>query len=155
MKNGFTLMELLVVIVITAVIATGSAMIFNKSNSDTNEEDLRGKYREIQRAANIYIDLNDSWRTTLNENRKVSIKLGELQSSNYVAKNFKNTVTNQVFPSNYIVKLYIASSGDNEYLDSCVVRYSNGKEICVANSKGYACECCDTPISEFNKKCSN
>lgn len=154
MKNdGFTLIELLVVLVLTAVISTGSAMIFSKSNSDTNEEDLRGKYREIQRAANIYIDLNDSWRMTLNENRSVSIKLGELKSSNYVAKNFKNSVTKEEFPNNYIVKLYIASNGDNEYLDSCIVRYSNGQEVCVANSKGNACECCDTPISQFNKKC--
>lgn len=155
MKNGFTLMELLVVIVLTAIISAGSAMIFSKSNSDTNEEDLRGKYREIQRAANIYVDLNDSWRNSLNEDRKISIKLGELQASNYVDKNFKNSVTNQAFPSSYIIKLYIASAGDNEYLDSCVVRYSNGQEVCIANSRGYACECCDTPISEFNKKCSN
>lgn len=155
MKNGFTLMELLVVIVLTAIISAGSAMIFSKSNSDTNEEDLRGKYREMQRAANIYVDLNDSWRNSLNEDRKISIKLGELQASNYVDKNFKNSVTNQAFPSSYIIKLYIASAGDNEYLDSCVVRYSNGQEVCIANSKGYACECCDTPISEFNKKCSN
>lgn len=155
MKNGFTLMELLVVIVLTAIISAGSAMIFSKSNSDTNEEDLRGKYREMQRATNIYVDLNDSWRNSLNEDRKISIKLGELQASNYVDKNFKNSVTNQAFPSSYIIKLYIASAGDNEYLDSCVVRYSNGQEVCIANSKGYACECCDTPISEFNKKCSN
>ncbi len=155
MKNGFTLMELLVVIVLTAIISAGSAMIFSKSNSDTNEEDLRGKYREMQRAANIYVDLNDSWRNSLNEDRKISIKLGELQASNYVDKNFKNSVTNQAFPSSYIIKLYIASAGDNEYLDSCVVRYSNGQEVCIANSRGYACECCDTPISEFNKKCSN
>lgn len=155
MKNGFTLMELLVVIVLTAIISAGSAMIFSKSNSDTNEEDLRGKYREMQRAANIYVDLNDSWRNSLNEDRKISIKLGELQASNYVDKNFKNSVTNQAFPSSYIIKLYIASAGDNEYLDSCVVRYSNGQEVCIANSKGYACECCDTPISEFNKKCFN
>ena len=154
MKNGFTLMELLVVIVLTAIISAGSAMIFSKSNSDTNEEDLRGKYREMQRAAN-YVDLNDSWRNSLNEDRKISIKLGELQASNYVDKNFKNSVTNQAFPSSYIIKLYIASAGDNEYLDSCVVRYSNGQEVCIANSRGYACECCDTPISEFNKKCSN
>ncbi len=155
MKNGFTLMELLVVIVLTAMISAGSAMIFSKSNSDTNEEDLRGKYREMQRSANIYVDLNDSWRNSLNEDRKISIKLGELQASNYVDKNFKNSVTNEAFPSSYIIKLYIASAGDNEYLDSCVVRYSNGQEVCIANSKGYACECCDTPISEFNKKCSN
>ena len=155
MKNGFTLMELLVVIVLTAIISAGSAMIFSKSNSDTNEEDLRGKYREMQRAANIYVDLNDSWRNSLNEDRKISIKLGELQASNYVDKNFKNSVTNKAFPSSYIIKLYIASAGDNEYLDSCVVRYSNGQEVCIANSKGYACECCDTPISEFNKKCVN
>ena len=155
MKNGFTLMELLVVIVLTAMISAGSAMIFSKSNSDTNEEDLRGKYREMQRSANIYVDLNDSWRNSLNEDRKISIKLGELQASNYVDKNFKNSVTNEAFPSSYIIKLYIASAGDNEYLDSCVVRYSNGQEVCIANSKGYPCECCDTPISEFNKKCSN
>lgn len=155
MKNGFTLMELLAVIVITAVISTGSILIFSKSNSDSNEEELRGKYREIQRAANIYVDLNDSWRKTLNENREVTIRLKELQSANYVDKNFKNNVTNELFPSNYVVKLYVASSGDNEYLDSCVVTYSGGREVCIANSKGNACECCDAPISQFNQQCYN
>ena len=60
MKNGFTLVELLVVIVITVTVSAGSAMLFGKSNADTNEEDLRGKYREMQRAAIIYTDLNDS-----------------------------------------------------------------------------------------------
>ena len=82
MKNGFTLVELLVVIVITVTVSAGSAMLFGKSNADTNEEDLRGKYREIQRAAIIYTDLNDSWRNALNESGEVSVKLGELQSTN-------------------------------------------------------------------------
>ena len=155
MKNGFTLVELLVVIVITVTISTGSAMLFGKSNSDTNEEDLRGKYREMQRAAIIYTDLNDSWRNTLNETGEVSVKLGELQSTNYVSKDFSNTVTKEIFPSNYIIRFYIASSGDYQYLDSCVVRYSGGQEICIANSRVYNCGCCDSPISSFNKACGN
>lgn len=155
MKNGFTLVELLVVIVITVTVSTGSAMLFGKSNAVTNEEDLRGKYREMQRAAIIYTDLNDGWRKTLNEQRSVSVRLGELMNTNYVDKNFSNTVTKETFPKNYIIKLYIASSGDNEYLDSCVVRYSNGQEICIANSRGYDCGCCDSPVSSFNKACNN
>ena len=155
MKNGFTLVELLIVIVITVTVSAGSAMLFGKSNSDTNEEDLRGRYREIQRSAIIYTDLNDSYRKTLNEGKEVYVKLGELQSSNFVDKNFSNTVTKEAFPKNYIVKIYIASSGDNEYLDSCVLRYSNGQEICIANSRGYSCDCCDGPKSSFNKACNS
>lgn len=155
MKNGFTLVELLVVIVITVTVSTGSAMLFGKSNAVTNEEDLRGKYREMQRAAIIYTDLNEGWRKTLNEQGSVSVRLGELMNTNYVDKNFSNTVTKETFPKNYIIKLYIASSGDNEYLDSCVVRYSNGQEICIANSRGYDCGCCDSLVSSFNKACNN
>lgn len=155
MKNGFTLVELLVVIVITVTVSAGSAMLFGKSNSDTNEEDLRGKYRELQRAAIIYTDLNDNYRKSLNENKEVFIKLAELQNANYVNRNFSNTVTGEAFPRNYIVKLFIASSGDNEYLDSCVIRYSSGQEVCVANSRGYDCGCCDGPVSSFNKACNN
>lgn len=155
MKNGFTLVELLIVIVITVTVSAGSAMLFGKSNSDTNEEDLRGRYREIQRSAIIYTDLNDNYRKTLNESKEVYVKLGELQSSNFVDKNFSNTVTKEAFPKNYIVKIYIASSGDNEYLDSCVLRYSNGQEICIANSRGYSCGCCDGPKSSFNKACDS
>ncbi len=155
MKNGFTLVELLIVIVITVTVSAGSAMLFGKSNSDTNEEDLRGRYREIQRSAIIYTDLNDNYRKTLNESKEVYVKLGELQSSNFVDKNFSNTVTKEAFPKNYIVKIYVASSGDNEYLDSCVLRYSNGQEICIANSRGYSCGCCDGPESSFNKACNS
>ncbi len=155
MKNGFTLMELLAVIVITVAISTGSVLLFSRSNKDSNEEELRGKYREMQRAANIYVDLNDSWRASLNENREATIRLKELQSMNYIDKNFKNNVTNELFPSNYVVKLYIASYGDNEYIDSCVIKYSGSREVCVANSKGYECECCDAPISQYNPSCYN
>ncbi len=155
MKNGFTLMELLVVIVITATISAGSAVLFSRSNDESNKEDLKGRYREMQRAANVYIDLNDSWRNTLNENRQVSVKLGELESTNYVDKDFQNPVTKEKFPSSYLIKFYIASSGDNEYLDSCVISNSGGQEVCIANSRGEACECCDNPISRFNNACSN
>lgn len=153
MKDGFTLVELLVVIVITLLVSAGSSMIFKESNAQTNEEDLKGKYIEIQRSAIIFADLEETYRKALNENRELNIRLGELQNRNYVSKTLKNTVTKEKFPRNYIVKLYIASTGDNEYLDSCIISYTNESEVCVSNSRGDSCGCCDFEVSQFNKAC--
>ncbi len=157
MKKGFTLMELLVVIVIISVVTVSATISFMNIDNDTTNKDLKSKYVEIQRAASMYIDLNDSWLTQFAEKREMFIKLSELKNTNYVSADIVNPVTNEEIPGNYSIKIYINSKDAvSEYVDTCIVDItsSGGKEVvkCIANSSGDSCGCCDYPIDSTNNK---
>ena len=59
MKKGFTLMELLVVIVIVAVISVSSVLAFGNIDDSTAVKDRMNIYKDIQRSAILYVDLNN------------------------------------------------------------------------------------------------
>ena len=161
MKKGFTLIELLVVIVVISVVTVSATISFMNIDNDTTNQDLKNKYMEIQRAASMYIDLNDSWLNQFAERREMFIKIGELKNTNYISSEIENPVTNEEIPSNYTIKLYITDNGSKatEYVDSCIVDITSvgGKEIvkCIANNKGEACGCCNYETDAINNpKCT-
>ena len=85
MKKGFTLIELLIVIVIIAVVTVGATISFSNVNRDTAKENLKDNYVAIQRAASMYIDLNDSWLTQFANRREIFVRLSELKNTNYIS----------------------------------------------------------------------
>lgn len=160
MKKGFTLLELLAVLAILAFLGVSSVILFSKNNEDINLEDLKNKYKEIQNAAILYIDLNDSWLSTFTENGEAFIKLGILQNENYISKTMKNPVNGETFPSNYLVKVYIKNNGNSDlskqYVDTCIISYQSDNNIkCIANREGNACGCCNYSINSLNPECTN
>ena len=64
-KKGFTLMELLVVIVIVAVVSVGATISFGTVDDNTAIKERINQFKEIQRSANLYLDLND--QATINQ----------------------------------------------------------------------------------------
>ncbi len=157
MKKGFTLMELIVVLAIVAVLGVSSVILFSRENDEMEVEELRNKYKEIQKAATLYVDLNDSWLSSFATNGEIFVRLGELQNENYVSKKIINPVDNTEFSSNYMVKIYKTSLIENDpnaYVNSCIVEINGGQTKCIANSEGYACGCCDYPISGNNLACN-
>ncbi len=152
MKKGFTLIELLVVLVLISVIGASAIILFSTGNKDLNEEDLRNKYKEMQTSAIMYIDLNEAKLTEFTTSNSVEIGIVELQNQNYISSKMYNPVTKEVFPSNYIIKVY---KNNNGYVDSCIITKDETNTKCVANNDGYACGCCDLEISSFNPTCSN
>ena len=88
MKKGFTLLELLGVLAILAFLGVSSVILFGKNNEDITNEDLKNKYREIQQAAILYMDLNDSWLSNFTENGEAFIKLSVLQNENLISNYF-------------------------------------------------------------------
>ena len=157
MKKGFTLIELLIVVVIIAVVTVGATISFSNVNRDTAKENLKDNYVAIQRAASMYIDLNDSWLTQFANRREIFVRLSELKNTNYISKELMDPVKNEEIPSNYTVKLYIASQNgakEKEYVDSCIVDITvvGDDEIvkCIANSNGDACGCCDYETNVIN-----
>ena len=172
MKKGFSLMELLVVMVIISVISISSSLVFGNINDDSAETDRMNIYKDMQRAALLYLDLNDSslsqFRDTSNSG-KILISLNNLKNLNYVDLELIDPVTNEEFPS-YFIAIYTQKDHmGKDYVNTCIldtVIYLNDgcnkKEsieefqkcinkdnsnpekpvACVANSKGEPVNCC-------------
>lgn len=136
-KDGFTLMELLVVIVILVVTSVSSTIIFESASSGTEEEDLKRLYSSVQRSAQVYLDLNDSWMNSFNENKEVFLKVSELENANYYNATYEGVKTRNKISPSYFVKLFINKNNLKEYVDSCLIEYDkNDRPVCVADKDG-------------------
>ena len=93
MKKGFTLLELLVVIAIMALVGVASVSMFTAGNDEADEEDLENKYMEVQQAALVFVDLNDSWLSSFTSSGEIYVRLGEIQNENYISEQLINPVT--------------------------------------------------------------
>ncbi|MBR2138442.1 MAG: type II secretion system protein [Bacilli bacterium] len=138
MKKGFTLLELLVVIAIMAVVTISATISFGGINDDTEAKELKNKYKEIQRSAIVFLDLNDSWLNQFNEKGFINIKIQELVNSNYVT-DLQNPVTKEQISTDYTVKIFIKNPSSNPYVDSCIISGTT----CIANSDGEQCQITD------------
>lgn len=144
MKKGFTLMELLLVIVIVAMIGLSTTIVFSEVQENNAENNLKEQYLDIQRAAKAYIDLNDSRSASFSELGAAYVTVGELQSKGYLKSELINDVTKKQIDANYIVKIIINEPDSLRYIDTCILEYIDNKEKCVANDEGdfENAECC-------------
>ena len=154
-KKGFTLIELMVVIVILAVVSTSTIVIFDNTDKSTANSELRATYKSLQRDAILFMDLTDSWRLQLNSNNYIYIKLNELENQNFVDAGISDPTTYDEIPRDYIIKIYIDEQSENEEdktrLDSCVLDMTDeNNPKCIANSEGYRCNCCNYPSGTKN-----
>lgn len=153
MKNGFTLMEVLLVITIASIVGVSSVVMYETTTNVTKEEKLKSTYVDIQKAASLYMDIDSNALESFRENKYLNVPLSTLESNNYVEDEFKNPVDNSDIPSDYVVRMYIASYNSKNYLDSCIIKRNGAKPICISNSKGDPCGCCDFEINSNNKSC--
>lgn len=140
MNKGFTLIELLVVIIIVAALGTSTSVLFSKVQKDNNNEKLQLIYKDIQRAAKLYIDLNEDWRKDFNKNEETYVTINELSSKGYIKSNIKNPITKETIPGSYMVKIYIKDKTSDRYVDTCLL---TSKNECVAASSGINSACCE------------
>ena len=138
-KKGFTLVELLFVLVIVSIISVSAIVIFNQTSEVSSEEKTRNAYLDIQRAAKLYIDLNDSWVKQFNERDRVYIAIGELESKNYVSTSLGDMFSEEEIPSYYLVEVYVTNNGKG-FVDTCVIDAGDDGESstvkCIADSDG-------------------
>lgn len=138
-KKGFTLIELLFVIVIVSIITVSSIVIFNQTSEVSAEEKRKNAYLDIQRAAKLYMDLNESWVKQFNERDRVHIAIGELESKNYVSTSLGEMYSEEKIPSYYLVKVYVTNNGKG-FVDTCIIDTNdndgNSNERCIADSDG-------------------
>lgn len=153
MKNGFTLMEVLLVITIASIVGVSSVVMYETTTNVTKEEKLKSTYVDIQKAASLYMDIDSNALESFRENKYLNVPLSTLESNNYVEDELKNPVDNSDIPSDYVVRMYIASYNSKNYLDSCIIKRNGAKPICISNSNGEPCGCCDFEINSNNKSC--
>lgn len=123
MKNGFTLMELLVVIVIVAVISVSSVLVFGNIDDSTALTDRKNLYKDIQRTALLYIDLDDKSLYQFRESGQMHVTIAELQEDDYLEE-LKDPVTGDIIPPNYLIKIYTANRDGYDYIDTCILNNS-------------------------------
>ena len=140
MKKGFTLIELMFVIVIIAVISATAIVSFSQIDNDTTKKELEDKYKTIQRSASLYVDLNDTWLEQFADRGEIFIKLEELKNSNYISQDLKNRLTGEEIDTSYSVKLFIDEENGHEFVNSCIVNIKtvdgNEQVEYIANSEG-------------------
>ena len=136
-KKGFTLMELLVVIVIVAVVSVASTVSFSNIDDETASKELANTYKDIQRAASLYLDLHDAALEQFINESRVTIKISTLQEENYVSKDITNPITGEQIDNSSSVVIYIAKDGSTKkYVNTCIVNFSQSSTTCIANSEG-------------------
>ncbi len=147
-NNGFTLMELLVVISILVITSTSATIVFDTATSSTEKEDTRRLYVNIQKTAEVYLDLNDSWMNSFNEKGEVYLKVSELENANYYNSTYEGVKTNKKISGNYFVKVFTNKSSNLPYVDTCLIYYDSADQLhCVADRNGNSDNC------DYNTTC--
>ena len=135
-KNGFTLIEMLCVIIIVSVIA----LILIPVVSKTVDE---GKKQVYNNLIDKMISATSDWmikNTDLlpSDGESISITLGMLQSEGYISTDLKNPNTDKLFPADMVINIsYVKSNRNNPKLTngkykgdySIVVDVNSGTEI--------------------------
>ena len=143
-KKGFTLMELLIVILIVSVVSVGAIISFGEVDDTAAKKERANQYAEIQRAASLYLDLHDALLKQFVSDKYTMIKIYTLQEEGYISKELEDPVTTKEIDNNYSIVLYV----DNDKVNSCIVDTTanitdnhcgtSGEYYkCIANNFGY------------------
>ena len=146
-KKKKVIIAFIAIVLIVAVIGVSATISFSSIDSDTSQIELRNKYLEIQRAANLYLDLHNSDLNWFIINKQIDIKISDLKSENYITSDLSNPVTGDDISEAYFVRLYIAKdSNNNDYINSCIIDRSSSNIVCIADSygnSGSGVTCCE------------
>lgn len=112
-KKGFTLTELLVVIVLLVAIAGTTIFGIDEIANNSKEKSLRELVKEIELATDLYINNNEVFsKSLLNGNiTEKCTRVYVLQNEGYLDIDLKNPVTNERIPGNLCVKSKLNKDG--------------------------------------------
>ena len=135
-KNGFTLIEMLSVIVIVSIIALVLIPIVSKNIRDSKVNVYNNLINKMLGATSDWMIKNTEILPSDGEN--ISITLGMLQSEGYISTDLKNPNTDKLFPADMVITIsYVKSNRNNPKLTngryngdySIVVDVNSGTEI--------------------------
>lgn len=112
-KKGFTLTELLVVIVLLVAIAGTTIFGIDEIANNSKEKSLNELVKEIELATDLYINNNEVFsKALLNEEiTEKCTRVYVLQNEGYLSLDLKNPVTNERIPGNLCVMSKLNEDG--------------------------------------------
>ena len=149
MKKGFTLLELLVVIMIVALVSISATISFSTIDDETSKKELTNKYIEIQRSAHLYLDLHNSDLNWFIEKKSIDIKLSELKNENYITSDLSNPVTKEDISESYYVRLCMnVDSNGNQFVDSSII-----EKVLKQDGSGFDMNCISNQYGSMGTDC--
>ena len=112
-KRGFTLIEILIVLVVLVTVTTGATIGIKEIQKKSEQKSLRELYTMVETAADTYLNLNDESRLELlnDEITEKCIRVYILQNAGLVKSDLDNPVTKKRVPGNLCVISYINEEG--------------------------------------------
>ena len=104
MKKGYTLVEVLGVLIILGLIMSVAVPSINSSLTSSKNKAYEKQIIEIKEAAKSWSLMNTE-NVPKNENDENVIVLLQLKLSNLIAYNFTNPITNQLFPDDMQISI--------------------------------------------------
>ena len=112
-KKGFTLIEILMVLVILVAITVAGTFGIQSIQKKSEEQALNELYSEILLAADVYLNENETFATDL-LNKEVDekcIRIYTLQNDGLLSTSLTNPVTKKLIPGNLCVISYLSEDG--------------------------------------------
>ena len=112
-KKGFTLIEILMVLVILVSITVAGTFGIQSIQKKSEEQALNELYSEILLAADVYLNENETFATDL-LNKEVDekcIRIYTLQNEGLLSTSLTNPVTKKLIPGNLCVISYLSEDG--------------------------------------------
>ena len=112
-KKGFTLIEILIVLVILVTVTTGATIGIKEVQKKSEQRSLKELYTMIETAADTYLSINDENREELlnDEITEKCIRIYTLQNGGLLKEELSNPVTKKRIPGNLCVISYINEEG--------------------------------------------
>lgn len=116
-KKGYTLVEIIAVIVIIALITTIVILNFDTSIGKNNNKKEEAFINDLEKAACVYIDLkeNIAFKNTCYSSGTCTVTVGQLVTSGILSSDMKDPSTN----SNVDQQLAVSVTWDNEGTKTC------------------------------------
>jgi len=111
MKKGFTLIELVAVIIILGIIAVITIPVADKVIKDSKETLYKAQIEDIIEGAKAWSTNNASSLPT--EGKMKTITLGELQKGGYIDKDLENPKTGLKFSETTLITIENKNGGFN------------------------------------------
>ena len=112
-KRGFTLIEILIVLVVLVTVTAGATIGIKEIQKRSEERNLRELYTMIETAADTYLSINDEYREELlnEEVTERCTRIYTLQNEGLLSNDLSNPVTKKRIPGNLCVISYINDEG--------------------------------------------
>ena len=112
-KRGFTLIEILIVLVVLVTVTAGATIGIKEIQKRSEERNLRELYTMIETAADTYLSINDEYREELlnDEITEKCLRIYTLQNEGLLKEELFNPVTKKRIPGNLCVISFINDEG--------------------------------------------